>query len=118
MAEIEKEINSELEDELASLSALSNLLESEQMEDIPVPDQQEEITSEHQDLVHPALNRIDEKLRPDANVSCLKCPMANWYGNALVLKCYCKEMFAVIYDSDNPVDAVTYCDRLEMPDEE
>ena len=54
---------------------------------------------------------IPDKLKPNLNIKCVTCQFAKWFGNNKVLKCYCREMFSIIYDSENTQDAVIYCEN-------
>ena len=58
-----------------------------------------------------ALDVCPRRFTPPEYVACRGCPKSKWYGNNSFLRCWCKEMFKIVYENDSPDEAITYCDR-------
>lgn len=60
--------------------------------------------------VRKVLDQVETRLKPRRQCACTNCPLATWFKTNLVLKCYCKDMFTITYDSSNSNDIVEICD--------
>ncbi len=67
--------------------------------------------------LRPTLLMIHEDRRPKPSTVCEACPASLWFASVPDLKCYCRIMHVVTYDSGNPT-ALTHCDGLAMQADE
>lgn len=103
-------------DVLTELDNLEKMLEQEEQKiELEHKEQNEkENIDVEEDSSITSVDRFDgipDKLKPNLNIKCVTCQFAKWFGNNKVLKCYCREMFSIIYDSENTQDAVIYCEN-------
>lgn len=100
-----------IEDPMAAIDKLSELLESKS---------EEELTELGNDLenkknsVSCILSEESELPKPKNDFCCMHCKSAMWFGSRKYAKCYCGRMFTITYDSTNMVDEITECDGNEI----
>ena len=70
------------------------------------------------DMAHlsPTLVSLEAKRQPSPEPVCVACPKSMWLSQSASLKCFCRVMHAVTWDSDDPQPILT-CDGAMMPDE-
>ena len=75
---------------------------------------QEEINHEY---TSPIIEILEEGSRPDQSTICQHCPDSIWFissPNSARLKCYCKAMNVITYDSqEQEIEPVIECDGQE-----
>ena len=64
----------------------------------------------------PTLSALDEKRRPDPMPVCGTCPHSTWFASASHLKCYCRAMHAVTWNSEEPIPILS-CDGILLSSE-
>lgn len=63
----------------------------------------------------PVLQALEAKYRPQPSPACETCPLSMWFTTQTVLKCYCKQMHAVVWDLSNElVTPIMDCDGREI----
>ena len=60
----------------------------------------------------PVLAMLDEAERPGPTLACETCPAARWYVTGNLLKAYCKEFHAIVWDDNQK--PITICDGREI----
>jgi hypothetical protein len=55
------------------------------------------------------LQQLEPNRRPLARTACDSCPHAVWFSTPTELRCYCRVMFLVSWDSKKPSE-ITSCD--------
>lgn len=63
--------------------------------------------------ISPVLQRLEPSRLPTDFTVCQTCPNSVWFSTKDRLKCYCRVMFLVSWDSLNP-QPMTECDGLEI----
>lgn len=100
-----------IEDPMAAIDKLSELLESKSENDL------EELSQEFESKKE-SISRIladdSEMPKPKNDFCCMHCKSAMWFGSKKYAKCYCGRMFTITYDSTNMVDEITECDGNEI----
>lgn len=99
-----------IEDPMAAIDKLSELLESKS------ENEAEELSQElenKQTSVSRILDDSSEMPKPKNDFCCMHCKSAMWFGSKKYAKCYCGRMFTLTYDSMNMVDEITECDGNE-----
>lgn len=59
----------------------------------------------------PTVAALDLKRRPNPTPVCETCPHSMWFASAAHLKCYCRVMHVVTWNSDDPVPILS-CDGI------
>lgn len=57
----------------------------------------------------PTPQALDEKRRPQPEAVCARCPQSLWFTTKTQVKCYCRQMFAVTWSTEEPI-AIMACD--------
>jgi hypothetical protein len=64
----------------------------------------------------PTLTSLEPKRRPDPKPVCETCPQSMWFASAAHLKCYCRVMHAVTWNSEEPLPILS-CDGILLSSE-
>ena len=99
------------DEEIAQLDELSKIIENLEEEPPPEPESDKK-PDEPTRYKSVALEQCPIMFKPSDNVACKSCILAKWYGNDLSLKCYCRDMYQIVYDSEHTENAVHYCDKF------
>ena len=57
----------------------------------------------------PTLTALGPSRLPKVSTVCETCPLSLWFASAKTLRCYCRLMFTVTWDSAAPLP-LTHCD--------
>lgn len=68
-------------------------------------------------VISPVLQRLEPSRLPTEFTICQTCPHSVWFSTKDRLKCYCRVMFLVSWDSLNPVP-MTECDGPSIGQEQ
>ena len=60
----------------------------------------------------PVLAMLEEYERPGPSLACETCPAARWYVTGGLLKAYCKEFHAIVWDDNQK--PIKICDGREI----
>lgn len=66
--------------------------------------------------ISPVLQKLEPSRLPAEFTVCQTCPNSMWFSTKDRLKCYCRVMFLVSWDSLNP-QVMTDCDGLQIGQE-
>ena len=61
------------------------------------------------EITSPTLQALEENRRPQQEAVCARCPQSLWFTTKDQVKCYCRQMFAVTWSTEEPL-AITACD--------
>ena len=62
----------------------------------------------------PTLTALGSSRLPKVSTICELCPLSLWFASAKELRCYCRLMFTVTWDSTAPLP-LTHCDGPQLP---
>ena len=63
--------------------------------------------------ISPVLQRLEPSHLPTEFTVCETCPNSVWFASKDRLRCYCRVMFLVTWDNQQP-QTLTECDGLEI----
>ncbi|GIU52527.1 hypothetical protein TUM4438_45490 [Shewanella sairae] len=91
------------------------LLEEAMMSlDEPLPDMTEVdegmSADNHNPNVSPTLEALEVSRRPQGVTVCETCPNSVWQASKDKVQCYCRVMYLVTWDSNDPETLLTHCD--------
>lgn len=66
--------------------------------------------------------QLEKSRQPTEQIACIRCPNSLWFQTQRTLKCYCRQMFHIVWDSySQPNVHVVNCDGLlvaaQVPEE-
>jgi len=63
--------------------------------------------------------QLDISHRPSREIACTRCPHALWFQTCKTLKCYCRQMCLIVWESHSlPNGDILNCDGLQAMGEE
>jgi len=105
--------NNEEEILAAMLEALDKPDEPEQQSNLPAEQQASVMMEANQDYISPTLSDLEQTRRPQPRTACDQCPNAVWFSTKEEVRCYCRVMFLVSWDSKKPSE-ITACDGMYL----
>lgn len=102
--------------DLNELDALSEAIEHmdmdeppEEMPMNPEAPSAEDLIPREEAITSPTLLRLDETRRPRPDIKCAVCPNAVWFATDREVKCYCRIMYLLTWQTSEKTDIVL-CD--------
>lgn len=65
-------------------------------------------------------SQTKKSLLPTEGIACTTCPNSIWFQNPRAIKCYCKAMFLIVWESGMGLehkDSILDCDGMSMIDQ-
>ena len=72
------------------------------LRNLPAEQQASVMMEANQDYISPTLSDLEQTRRPQPRTACDQCPNAVWFSTKEEVRCYCRVMFLVSWDSKKP----------------
>lgn len=69
------------------------------------------------DYVSPTVAGLDPGRRPKPSPICAVCPHSMWFASADHLRCFCRVMHVVTWNSEEPSSPIAACDGILLSTE-
>ena len=105
----------------AAMALLQESAPAEASDGPPEPEDLEPATPQPfeapQGPTSPTLDALEPNRRPQAPTVCETCPNSVWFSSPEEVKCYCRVMYLIVWESSKP-NVITGCDGVFIGQEE